>query len=95
MTFDTSQPDAPASANLGSLPGVASDGPLPPVKPGLVGATCKNGILYADTPTDPDFVLTILPGGVLHMHDMDLFYQNIRANAALRTQAWLKAHSAG
>ena len=36
-----------------------------------------------------------MPGGVLHMHDMDLFYQNIRANAVLRTQAWMKAHPAG
>ena len=92
LTFDTSMPDAPASANLGALPGVAADGPLPAVKPGLIGATCRDGTLWADIPTDPDFVLNILPGEMLHFHDMDLFFQNIRANAILRAESWLKAH---
>jgi hypothetical protein len=95
LTFSAAQPDAPATANLGALPGVAAEGPLAAVKPGLVGATCRDGGLYADIPTDPDFVLTVLPGEVLHMHDMDLFFQNIRANAVLRTEAWLKAHPPG
>jgi hypothetical protein len=92
LTFDLSMPDAPASANLGSLPGIPADGPLQAVKPGLVGATCRDGALFADIPTDPDFVLNILPGQVLHYHDMDLFFQNIRANAVLRAEAWLHNH---
>jgi hypothetical protein len=92
LTFDTAQPDAPPTSNLGSLPGVAAEGPLPAVKPGLIGATCRDHALFADIPTDPDFVLTVLPGEMLHMHDMDLFFQNIRANAILRAESWLKAH---
>ena len=94
LTFDIAHPDAPKTSNLGSLPGIASDEPLPAVKPGIVGATCRDGALYADIPTDPDFVLNVLPGEVLHMHDMDLFFQNIRANAVLRTEAWAKARAA-
>ena len=92
LTFDLAQPDAPKAANLGALPGLAVDEPLPAVKPGVTGATCKEGGLYADIPTDPVFVLRISPGEVLHRHDMDLFYQNIRVNAVMRTQAWAKAH---
>jgi pimeloyl-ACP methyl ester carboxylesterase len=94
LTFDLDLPDAPASANLGSLPGAPAAGPLPAVKPGLIGAGCRNGLLYADVPVDPDFVLTIFPGDVLHMHDIDFFYQNIRANAVLRARTFLSAHRA-
>ena len=92
LTFDLAQPDAPKGANLGALPGLSVDAPLPAVKPGVTGATCREGGLYVDIPTDPAFVLRISPGEVLHRHDMDLFYQNIRANAVIRTQAWAKAH---
>jgi hypothetical protein len=91
LTFDLNQPDAPASANLGSLPGVAQLGPLPAVRPGVVGATCDNGMLYVDLPTTDEFKLLVLPGQNLHFHDMDLFFQNIRVNAILRTEAYLKA----
>ena len=94
LTFDLGRPDAPASANLGALPGAPAAGPLPAVKPGLIGASCRNGLLYADIPSDRDFVLTIFPGDVLHMHDIDFFYQNIRANAALRSQTFLATHRA-
>ena len=92
LTFDVDRPDAVASANLGALPGAPVAGPLAAVKPGLIGATCRDGALLADIPTDKDFVLNVLPGEVLHMHDVDFFYQNIRANAVLRTEAFLKVH---
>ena len=92
LTFDAAIPDASADANMGALPGVAAEGPLPAVKPALIGATCRDGTLWADIPTDPDFVLNIFPGEMLHFHDMDLFFQNIRANAILRAQTWLRAH---
>lgn len=91
LTFDMSQPDAPASTNRGSLPGTAATGPLPALKPGVIGATCSGGMLYADIPTTDDFKLLVLPGKVLHFHDMDLFFKNIRDNAILRTEAFLKA----
>ena len=92
LTFDLGLPDAPASANLGALPGAPAAGPLRAVKPGLIGASCRRGLLYADVPGDRDFVLTIFPGEVLHMHDVDFFYQNIRANAVLRAQTFLSTH---
>jgi hypothetical protein len=91
LTFDMSKPDAPANANLGALPGVAALGPLPALKPGVIGATCENGMLYVDLPTTDDFKLLVLPGQVLHFHDMDLFFKNIRDNAIVRTEAFLKA----
>jgi predicted secreted protein len=92
LTFDTDKPDAPASANLGALPGVAAPGPLPALKPGVIGATCEKGILYVDVPASEDFKLLVLPGRNLHFHDMDLFFKNIRDNATLRAEAYLKAH---
>lgn len=91
LTFDLAQPDAPASANMGALPGIAAPGPLPALKPGVVGATCQGGMLYADILTTDDFELLVLPGQNLHFHDMDLFFQNIRLNAIQRTEAYLKS----
>ncbi|MBL8644877.1 MAG: DUF3089 domain-containing protein [Rhodospirillaceae bacterium] len=91
LTFDTEKPDAPALANLGALPGKAAPGPLPALKPGVLGATCKDGALYVDIPAADDFKLLVLPGENLHFHDMDLFFKNIRDNAILRTETFLKA----
>ncbi|MCB2106215.1 MAG: DUF3089 domain-containing protein [Rhodobacteraceae bacterium] len=94
LTFDLDQPDAPKSANLGSLPGRAGPGPLPALIPGVVGATCDGGILYADIPENDAFDLFVLPGKVLHFHDYDLFFKNIRDNAILRVQSYLNRHPA-
>ena len=44
LTFDLDRPDAPASANLGSLPGKPGE-PLPPLILGVVGGTCVDGVL--------------------------------------------------
>jgi hypothetical protein len=88
LTFDLDQPSAPADLNLGSLPGLAAPGPLPDLIPGAVGADCVDGVLRADTPTSAAFHLTILPNGALHFHDMDLYYENIRANAEARVAAY-------
>lgn len=79
--------DAPASANLGALPGTAALGDLPNLTSGF-GAECKNGSLYTDQPTGDDFDLTLFAGGNLHMHDFDLFYENIRVNAVARMEAF-------
>lgn len=89
LTFDRAQPEAPASANLGALPGAPRNGPLSALKPGLVGAVCKDGFLYADIPKDPAFTLRVLADENLHFHDIDLFYKNIRDNAVLRANAFL------
>ncbi|MDX2145474.1 MAG: DUF3089 domain-containing protein [Rhodospirillaceae bacterium] len=90
LTFALDAPDAPASANLGALPGVAAPGPLPALKAGAVGATCRDGMLYADIPTSDVFKLLVLPGENLHFHDIDLFFKNIRDNAIVRVGAYLK-----
>jgi len=74
---------------LWALAGVASAGPLPPLKPGP-SAECQNGILYIDIPSDEAFQLMILEGKNLHMHDFDLFYGRIRANAVARTEAYFQ-----
>jgi hypothetical protein len=94
LTFDRDRPDAPPSANAGALPGTSGSGPLPALKPGLTGATCQGGMLYADLPADDAFALFMLPGGVLHFHDYDLFFKNIRDNAILRVAAFLKRRAA-
>ncbi|MBM3513273.1 MAG: DUF3089 domain-containing protein [Alphaproteobacteria bacterium] len=90
LTFDRAEPDAPRSGNAGALPGTSGPGPLPALKPGLLGATCDGGMLYVDLPTDDAFKLFMLPGGVLHFHDFDLFFKNIRDNAILRVDAFLR-----
>ena len=92
LTFALDQPDAPAARNAGSLAGVAAAGSLPALKPGVIGATCEGGMLYADIPTTDDFNLLVLPGKNLHFHDIDLFFKNIRDNTILRTETYLKAH---
>ena len=37
-------------------------------------------------------VLSILAPGVLHVYDYQLFYQNLKDNAALRLQNYLNEH---
>ncbi|MDX2223676.1 MAG: DUF3089 domain-containing protein [Rhodospirillaceae bacterium] len=90
LTFDLDRPDAPASANLGSLPASTGVGvgALPALKPGLVGATCEGGMLYADVPEDEAFDLFMMPGRNLHFHDIDLFFKTIRDNAILRVETF-------
>ena len=95
LTFDLTRPGAPASANLGALVGEPAPGPLAPLKINAVGAACQDGVLRVQASPDPTFKPTTLSGGVLHMHDIDLFYGNLRANAVLRTKAFLAAHLAG
>jgi hypothetical protein len=46
-------------------------------------------MLYADVPDDEAFKLFMLPGGVLHFHDYDLFFKNIRDNAIVRVESYL------
>jgi hypothetical protein len=80
--------DVSASGNLGALPGAAALGNLPALTQGF-GAGCRDGSLYTDKPMTDDFKLVLFAGGNLHMHDFDLFYENIRKNAVVRTAAFL------
>ncbi len=75
-------------AGHGALPGVASTDPLPALIQGP-GAACQNGVLLTEIPSNDAFQLMVLEGENLHMHDFDLFYGSIRANAVARTEAFL------
>jgi hypothetical protein len=81
--------EVPARDNLGALPGTPAAGALPDLVAGS-GARCQNGALYTDIPAGEEFALDVLHGESLHMHDFDLFYENIRVNALARARAWLK-----
>ena len=87
--------DVPPAANLGALPSAPAPGDplkdLPALTTGF-GAECKDGSLYTDKPLTDNFNLTLFAGGNLHMHDFDLFYENIRVNAMARTEAYLASH---
>jgi hypothetical protein len=89
LTFDTRRPEAPASAAKGAVPGSPGFGALLPLKAGAVSARCEQGLLVATPNKALD--LAPLPGGVMHYHDIGLFWADIRANAALRAAAYGKA----
>ena len=74
--------------NSGALPGNPTHTTLTGLVPGY-GAECRNGTLWTTTPKGEEFQLTLFAGGNLHMHDMDLFYEDIRMNAVERVEAFL------
>ncbi|QJQ32048.1 DUF3089 domain-containing protein [Sphingomonas lacunae] len=74
------------SANPGSVPGAPGEGAMQPLRRGLAGARCDSGFLLVDR--DPSLGLDALGGGVLHYHEIGLFYASIRANIATRIRAW-------
>ena len=85
------------SAHLGAvmLP-AGNDKPLgKPIK-NFTGTQCgTDGILYiTDLPGDAWQALK-MHGENYHVYDYHMFYMNIRENAAMRTQAWLKNNAAG
>ncbi len=89
LTFDRATPSAPAGASLGAVPGDPDESALKPLVAGKVSAHCEDGYLVVEP--DPSLGLKSLPGGSMHYHDFGLFYADIRANAVLRTKAWLAA----
>jgi len=87
----------PRSAHLGAvmLP-AGNDAPLgKPIK-NFTGTQCgTDGILYiTDLPGDAWQALK-MHGENYHVYDYHMFYMNIRENAAMRAQAWLKKKTAG
>jgi hypothetical protein len=98
LTFDLAHAAAPASWNLGALParpgvGLAAalkDGVgLAATEAGRIGARCEGGVLWVDALPAEGYAIVALPGGMLHFNDFDLYYQNIRLNAVVRSEAWL------
>jgi hypothetical protein len=51
-------------------------------------------VLRVDSPPREGYAVVPLPAGMLHFNDMDLFYQNIRINAVVRTEAFLGKQAA-
>lgn len=78
---------AAAQLNRGAIPITGpSDSQAPDAA--LVGARCENGILWITQPEAPGYSLALFPGGGYHAYDYNLFYMNLRENAAERAAAF-------
>jgi Protein of unknown function (DUF3089) len=81
---------APATANLGSLPQPRPGEPMEPPIPELTGAVCKDGVLHVFLTHEMRHNVGYHPKlGSFHSFDYNLFYMNIRHNAAERVSAFL------
>lgn len=86
----------PASANLGA---VFLQSPNPTPRPGLADAACVDGTLrvqlHGKVPRDlPSRILDWAMGkGNYHPIEYELFWSNIRSNAAERVAAWESTHT--
>ncbi|MFV3076366.1 DUF3089 domain-containing protein [Niveispirillum fermenti] len=89
VSFDRGKPETTADQALGAVPGAPGEGAMQATQPGAVAARCVNGFLVVEPAAGLD--LTPLPGGSMHYHDYGLFYADIRTNARLRIDAFLKA----
>ncbi|NBC35964.1 DUF3089 domain-containing protein [Novosphingobium sp. FSY-8] len=92
ITFDRKRPASTMAQARGAVPGSPGFGAMQPLKAKAVAATCDDGYLVVTLA--PGLGLDPLPGGVMHFHDVGLFYADIRANAAVRVAAYLRAHPA-
>ena len=89
LSWKTDSVAVPAKKNLGSIP-IPMFGQNQPIA-GLVGAQCKEGVLYFDQPEGWRFSLAEDEGSY-HAYDVELFYVNTRENAILRSRKWLADH---
>ena len=78
---------APASANRGALTLGARDEPGHLVA-GAIGAACRGDYLSIGAPPTVGFDRYILPGNNYHVYDINLFWANVRADAARRVAAF-------
>lgn len=87
--------EAPATANLGSLPAVRAGSDLRPTIPHLTGARCQGASLEVAIPWSKSsgFVDLLTFSGSYHIFDYNLFYTNIRINAQQRVAAWRAVHT--
>ncbi len=83
-----------AKANLGAVQMRQEQVPLGGPIAALTGAKCgTDGFLYLTTPPQSaPWTDYLLGTGNYHVYDFNLFYMNIRNNAAMRAGAWLKAN---
>jgi hypothetical protein len=87
-TAGTAKADKALNLGLWSVRGGKDSSP----KPGLTGAQCDDGALFIDGAGSADFPYPSLPGHNYHMVDYQVFYMNVRQNAAARVQAFVDAH---
>lgn len=92
LTFDAARPDGTVADSLGAAPGEPGAGPVRALVPHAVSARCVDGLLIVQPTAALD--LKPLPNGFMHYHDFGMFYADIRANAVLRAQTFLKAREA-
>ena len=82
---------ASKAANLGAAETVANDAPLGVPAENFIGATCReDGFLYLDAEPGDAWQEYKMFGENYHVYDYHMFYMNIRSNAALRANTWLK-----
>lgn len=83
--------------NLGAVETAETKDPLSAPIPDFIGAACtKDGLLVLSR--DPDqkpWINSRLPGKNMHVHDINLFYMNVRRNAAHRGQKFLEQNNTG
>lgn len=84
--FATAAP-AIAAANIGALRPGPTLTEFPTIQPHAVGARCADGLLLIGPPPD-GYGKFILPGNNYHVYDYNLFWANIRADAARRLGAF-------
>jgi hypothetical protein len=75
------------SANLGGWVHGPGATPRPP-DPAVAGAVCRAGALVITPPSDYAYTVRVLPGSNFHNYDVQLFYMNVRENAARRVAAF-------
>jgi hypothetical protein len=88
LTFDTAAPAAGPDRHLGAVllkPGSRFPAPVDHA----ISAECRDGVLSVSAPTGA-VALSPLPGGSLHMQDVELFWGNIQADALARGQAFFR-----
>lgn len=89
LSWADPEAEAPPEANLGALRGALLHDPLPALTPGLIGAQCRDGVLWAAVPEGSYYYELRRPPNNYHNLDYTLFYGNLRKNAQRRVDAWL------
>jgi hypothetical protein len=89
----TTNASASKDQNLGGIPLARFEEALSEPIEGLTGAKCQElGVLLLTEPPQGDWREYMMAGENYHVYDYNLFYMNIRENAAERANAWLKAN---
>lgn len=94
LTWSMDERVASATLNLGAIPIVRNKKkPLGGLLSQAAGAQCRNGILFTDRPQARSLRRSIFIGDrPNHLIDLNLFFQNVRANAGHRLTIFLDQH---